>query len=98
MHQSYPSSYRAAVLYFKGWWLLLMANVLFLMKPPPVEVFLWLNGIALAMIRMGWWLEARHLRMRKPGHVTNEKHHKKEAPAPMPVAGEVRSSGKRPLH
>jgi hypothetical protein len=39
--------------YVKGWWLLLLSNVLFLFKAPPFEVWILFNGMSLVLILAG---------------------------------------------
>lgn len=47
---------KGALLYSKGLFFLLVANVLFLADTPSTEVWLWLNGIGAAMVWIGTYL------------------------------------------
>lgn len=55
-------SYHAILWWAKGWYALLLFNVLVLIseKPVPTDVWLWINGIAVGLIVLGHWLEWRH--------------------------------------
>lgn len=57
-------NYHAILWWAKGWNALLLFNVLVLIseKPVPTDVWFWINGIAVAMIALGHWLERRHRR------------------------------------
>jgi len=57
-------NYHAILWWAKGWYALLLFNVLVLIseKPVPTDVWFWINGLAVACVLTGHWLERRHQR------------------------------------
>lgn len=58
----HPDNAYAQVCWVYGWYVLALANVLFMLDPPPAIVWCFINGVGGGLVYLAWWIERRHRR------------------------------------